>query len=726
MLNWELGYSDSLEIKPAEMVEAFVPSDVQLVWQKQKGLPDYNFGQNYLEYKWMEDKFWHYTTSFDIAAKEGYEPFIRFESIDYRYMIYINDNLTADGEGMFTPVMIPLAKHAGSSVKLEVVIFPIPKVQGKPEDRSQASMCAKPAVSYGWDWHPRLVPSGLSDEVNIIYLPISRIEENDFLYNVTDDLLTADYLAKIRLVNPIGNIKVEIIDADNVTVVSSSAPAAEYCEIKLSINNLHLWWCVRQGEQYLYKVRATLESDNNILDISERRIGFRRVRLLMNGDSWDNGDFPGTQAHFPMTLELNGRRIFCKGTNYVPPEIFYSRMTYDVYYKTLVRALDCNMNMLRVWGGGLTNRESFFNICDEMGLMVWQEFPLSCNDYPDDPHYLSVLNRESISIIKRVKSHPCTVLWCGGNELFCGWSRMTNQSHALRLLDKNCFEYDPNTPYIMTSPLYGVGHGHYLALHSPDRECVSIFIDNYRTAYTEFGSPSAAPFDYIKQYIPESELYKIEDSTSWQDHHALYAWCDRETWFRPSEIEGYFGKSDSLEQQIERSMVIQSASYRGLFEEARRKWPMTSMALNWCFNEPWPCFANNSLIIYPDIPKPAYYEVKNALRDVMLSAKLYKLRWWPGEKLEAEIYILNDLPKPADGCAFKVRIAYADKNVVIGESSFQYADALSSKSLIKCLFNIPADITSQFKLYIDADDIKLSTEYTLFSPPKEIKREGDK
>ncbi len=714
---WKLGYSDTFDSKPSEMVAAFVPSDVQLVWQKQKGMPDYNFGQNYLEYKWMEDKFWHYTTSFFVEKKDGYEPFIHFKSIDYKYIIYINGDIAVNGEGMFTPVEVPLLNYISQNITLEVVIFPIPKVPGKPEDRSQASMCVKPAVSYGWDWHPRLVPSGISDDVDIIYKPINKITENDFIYCIADDYKSVNYTAKIKVENPKGIIKVKIIDHEYNTVAAASVPAAVYNELKFSFGNPRLWWCVRQGEQYLYKILVTLVYEGKMLDSSERKVGFRRVRLLMNGDSWDGGGFPNTQARFPMTLELNGRRIFCKGSNYVPPEIFYSRMTYDVYYKTLARALDCNMNMLRVWGGGLVNRESFFDICDEMGLMIWQEFPLSCNDYPDDPHYLKVLNKESISIIKRVKSHPCTVLWCGGNELFCNWSRMTNQSLALRLLDKNCLEHDPHTPFIMTSPLYGVGHGHYLALFSSEKEAVSVFIDNYRTAYTEFGTPSVAPFEYIKKFIPEKELYSIEDGTSWQDHHALYAWCDRETWFRPSEIEGYFGKSSNLEQQIERSMIIQSASYRGLFEESRRKWPMTSMALNWCFNEPWPCFANNSLIIYPDIPKPAYFEVKDALRDVMLSAKIYKLRWQPGEKLEVEIFVLNDLSKQAEGCNFRVMIAYGDKKIIIGESSFLFAESLSSKPLFKCCFEIPDDITPLFKLCVDSDNKEYNSEYTLFNPP---------
>ena len=122
-------------------------------------------------------------------------------------------------------------------------------------------------------------------------------------------------------------------------------------------------------------------------------------------------------------------------------------------------------NLLRVHGGGSVNKESFYELCDEMGIMVWQEFPLACNEYPDEDEYLDVLKQDAASIICRLRTHPCLVMWCGGNELFNGWSGMTEQHHALRLLDSLCYEYDRFTPFNMTSPLLGMSHGNYVQLN---------------------------------------------------------------------------------------------------------------------------------------------------------------------------------------------------------------------------------------------------------------------
>lgn len=122
------------------------------------------------------------------------------------------------------------------------------------------------------------------------------------------------------------------------------------------------------------------------------------------------------------------------------------------YEELIDLAVEANFNMFRIWGGGIINKESFFELCDEKGILVWEEFPLSCNLYPDDPHYLSVLEQEATSIVKRLRKHPCLAMWCGGNELFNNWSLMTDQSLPLRLLNSICLEYDPLVPYNPTSP----------------------------------------------------------------------------------------------------------------------------------------------------------------------------------------------------------------------------------------------------------------------------------
>ena len=176
MLNWFLGYSSSLDEEPAETLEIApyqddpnVPGEAQLIMCRAGLLPDYNYASNSLNYKWCEDVYWHYTTLLDVRKKPGFEPYISLNYLDYRYTIRANGKVLADSEGMFTPVVLSLAEFEGSPVKLEVIIHPVPKVPGAPDTRDQARESVKPPVSYGWDWHPRLVTAGISGEVKFDY-----------------------------------------------------------------------------------------------------------------------------------------------------------------------------------------------------------------------------------------------------------------------------------------------------------------------------------------------------------------------------------------------------------------------------------------------------------------------------------------------------------------------------------------------------------------------------
>lgn len=281
---------------------------------------------------------------------------------------------------------------------------------------------------------------------------------------------------------------------------------------------------------------------------------------------------------------------------------------------------------------------------------MWQEFPLACNAYPDDDAYLDGLDRESRAIIRRVRQHPCLALWCGGNELFNSWSRMDDQSLALRLLNRNCLDLDPLTPFIPTAPLEGMGHGDYRFLDPDGRDIFQIFRSAACTAYSEFGCPGLAPVEYLKTFIPAEELWPPRPCTSWETHHAFGAWSsDNALWINTRASEHYFGESTSLEQHVARGEWLQSEGVKSVFEEARRQSPRCSMALNWCFNEPWPTAANNSIVNYPARPKPAYYAARAACRPTLASARIPKFQWERGECFSAEIWVLNDSPVAQPG-----------------------------------------------------------------------------
>lgn len=158
------------------------------------------------------------------------------------------------------------------------------------------------------------------------------------------------------------------------------------------------------GEQKLYSVKIELLKDGLPVEVKEKKIGFKTAELVMYQGGWDIPNrMPKSRSHPPITMKVNGREIFCKGSNWVIPKIFYGKITADDYRELLQYAKDAHFNLLRIWGGGIVNKESFYELCDELGIMVWQEFPLACNNYENDAHYLEVLENESTAIIKKLR-----------------------------------------------------------------------------------------------------------------------------------------------------------------------------------------------------------------------------------------------------------------------------------------------------------------------------------
>ncbi len=653
-MDWEVGWSGSAEERPERWVPATVPGAVQLDWAKSEGWGDHAYGDNWRQYGWMEDKAWTYRTrlpSAEISANER----LLFVSkgIDYSFRVRLNGVELLRQEGMFTPVELDVTdRRRGEDDVLEVVIDPAPKRPDAPvgRGRAQADRSCKPAVSYGWDWHPRLIPLGIWDDTYLEIRPEAHIVTAEATYELNEALTEAKLRLTARLSRPAaGTLIWRLVDPEGETVFvrECAATDAEHT-MQLTVPQPRLWWPHDHGEQPLYvsEVRYVRESDvgNDENPRRRQRIGFRRVKLVMHEGAWrEPSQFPKSRSNPPITLEINGRKVFCKGTNWVNPDIFPGTITADTYKSLLDLAKAAHMNLLRVWGGGIVNKESFFELCDEMGLMVWQEFPLACNRYPDEPEYLAVLDQESRSILTRLRRHASVVLWCGGNELFNAWSGMTDQSLPLRLLNANCYELDPHTPFLMTSPLEGMGHGHYVFRDDSGEEVFQWMAKARNTAYTEFGVPSPSSVEQLRGFIPPDELYPPKPGTAWESHHAFNAW-QGDTWLMPHVIRHYFGPWETLEQLVDHGQLLQSEGYKCIYEEARRQKPVCAMALNWCYNEPWPTAANNSIVMWPAKPKPAYYAVQASCRPVMASARIPKFAWKPGERFEPELWMLNDSP----------------------------------------------------------------------------------
>lgn len=664
-LDWVLGYSDSPDIRPSHFFPASVPGAVQLDIAGHEGYPDYNFSDNYKMFRWMEDKFYTYRAVFpEPDLKPGESVFFVSKGIDYEFRIFLNGKQIHSQEGMFTYVDLELTGRLRKENILEVLVCPTPKKHPFPEDRTQASFVTKPAVSYGWDWHPRLIPLGIWDETYLQVRPASYLKDSYIPYELNSSMEKASIsLIASFSCGDASTYRWKILDPDGNCLLQKAGPVVPELQMQEVIHDVRLWWTHDHGPQNLYTSELQVYGPDGTLRQEEiRNFGFRRVRLVMSEGAWEDSEaFPKSRNVAPVQIELNGRRIFAKGTNWVAPEIFPGLVGENQYGVLLDIARKTNFNILRTWGGCIVNKESFFELCDRKGLLVWQEFPLACNCYPDEEHYLQILEQEATSIIKRVRKHPCLGLWCGGNELLNSWSGMTDQSLPLRLLDSLCYKYDRSTPYNMTSPMQGMGHGHYTFCRD-GLEIFELIHHSHKTAYSEFGMPSLSPVEVLKKIIPQEELNNPQQGGAWEEHHAFNAWRYEDGWFERSIYERYFGHTDVLSELVAQGNWLQAEGYKAIYEEARRQKPYCTMALNWCFNEPWPCAANNSLIAYPFICKPALEHVARACRPVCASARNYKFEWMEGEVFKADLWLLNDSYESFDSLRLDVYIISGDKS----------------------------------------------------------------
>jgi len=718
-LNWEIGYASKSNDVPAKWYPATVPGAVQLDVAKALKYGTWYYAENWKDYLWMEDQYFTYRTSFKKPSiSENQKCYFISKGVDYEFEIWLNGEELFYQEGMFTAVKLDITSKLKDENELHVKIYPIPKLHKEPADRSQASQSAKPAVSYGWDWHPRLVPVGIWDETGLVIQNKSEIIDLNLNYSLDKELKKAALSCEIKGANLEScRYTWKISDAQGKVVLNKEGSfKSNEIELQGEMDQIKLWWPHDHGIPYLYSIDFQLKDvGSKLIDHKTSKIGFRKVELVMNEGGWDfPKDLPKTRSIPPIQLEINGRKIFAKGTNWVNPEIFPGIITTARYNDLLDKAKEANFNILRVWGGGIINKDSFYELCDEKGILVWQEFPLACNNYEGTPHYLKILEQESEAIIKRLKVHPSLALWCGGNELFNSWSKMTDQSLAIRLLNSQCYRLDPNTPFLPTSPVMGMGHGNYVfRFWETNEEVFQWMPRSHNSAYTEFGVPALSSVEVLKTIIPESELWPTKPGTSWESHHAFNAWVVN-TWLMPDMLVYYFGEAKNIEELVANSQLLQSEGYKCIYEEARRQKPYCSMALNWCFNEPWPTAANNSLVNWPNAPKPGFYAVKNACRPFLASASIKKFKYSEGEEFSADIWVLNDLPnKTGDG---KISVNLVTGTTELKLLDWEYGNPDANTNLagptVRC--KLPAWDTDRFKLILEVEGHpEYNSEFTL-------------
>ena len=293
----------------------------------------------------MEDVYWCYRTRLALPVLgAGERLYFVCGGVDYRFLVRSHGEILHEQEGMFTPFELNLTGKVTDGDTLEVLIFPAPKSRPAPADRVQANQSCKPAVSYSWDFHPRLIPLGIWEDTCLEVRPACHLRDAEVHYRLAAEFASAEVWVDIAMSAPgDGQVHWQLFDRQGACVFTRSAPATAQLTLAATLDTPELWWPNGQGEPVLYTSCVTLlDAGGHPVQQRTARVGFRTVRLVMHPTAWDEpAHFPKSRSTPPITLEINSRRIFAKGANWVSPEIFPGTITAESYRPLLEPGEGC-------------------------------------------------------------------------------------------------------------------------------------------------------------------------------------------------------------------------------------------------------------------------------------------------------------------------------------------------------------------------------------------------
>ena len=637
---------------------ATVPGVVHTDLLQNKIIEDPFFRLNERGLQWIDKEDWVYETCFTLAAdmmrKENME--LVFEGLDTYADVYLNDECILKANNMFRRWSIPVRQYIREENNILKVYFhspvkiDVPKWDALPyqypasNDQSEngglfnkkiSIFARKAGYHYGWDWGPRLVTSG-------IWRPVYIRAWSDLRIN--DVFIEQKEVGAGRAVIA-GHVELDADkDMDGVLVTITDEATGRVlgewqADLKRGTNRvtvdfvLHkpkLWWSNGLGEPFLYRFRTDIIAGGELLDSKTERVGIRSLKVVHQPDK-DGHTF---------YIELNGRPVFAKGANYIPLDNFLPRVTPENYKRTILDAAGVNMNMLRVWGGGIYENDVFYDLCDEHGIMIWQDFMFACSMYPAEGALLDNIHQEAVDNVKRLRNHACIALWCGNNEcqdawLGWGWKReieRQNKEYADKIwaqyrqqyhvtLPGVVREYAPGTFYWPSSPF--AFEGEMSGTTDGDRHYWSVWhgkapISDYDSEksrfFSEYGFQSFPEFDSVKRYAPYPEDWDIRSEVMMSHQRG----GDHANGLIETYLLNEYKKPRDFRAFLYINHVLQGDAIKTAIESHRRQMPYNMGTLFWQHNDCWPVASWASRDYYGRW-KAQHYYVRKAYDDILIS-----------------------------------------------------------------------------------------------------------
>ncbi|MES5818533.1 glycoside hydrolase family 2 protein [Streptomyces sp. RG80] len=672
-------------------------------------IPDPFLGRNETEVAWVGRRDWTYETELRAGpGASGHEQTdLVFEGLDTAAEVLLDGRVLGRTRNMHRSYRFDVTGLEGRlSVRFVSAYAEAEAVRGALGERPAAydepfQYIRKMACSFGWDWGPTLVTAGIWRPARLEHWSTARISRVRPLVTVEQGL------GVVELAVDVERTRVEAPLAVAATVGGVRVRAAidgASGTVRLEVPDVELWWPRGYGEQPLYDVELRLLHGDDELDAWRRRIGFRTVGLDRSADEHGTG----------FTFVVNGERLFARGVNWIPDDVFPSRITRERYRERLTQAAGAGVDLVRIWGGGIYESEDFYDVCDELGLLVWQDFPFACAAYPEEQPLRGEVEAEARENVVRLMPHPSLVLWNGNNENLWGFrdwgweERLAGDSwgegYYLGVLPRVVAELDPTRPYTAGSPWSGSwerhpndpAHGTHHSWEVWNREDYAKYRANVPRFMAEFGWQAPPAYATLRAALPGEEL--TPDSPGMLHHQKaddgngkLRRGLERHFAFP----EGDFDRWHYLTQ------VNQARAVATGIEHWRSHWPVCAGTVVWQLNDCWPV-TSWAAIDGHGREKPLYHELRRLYADRLLTVQ------------GRVVAVVNQAPHAWTG-AVRLRRMSVD-GALIGEASAEFGAGARAVARV----DVPKELEpvgSKEFLVADADGLRA---LSFAAPDREI------
>lgn len=610
-----------------QWLPATVPGCVHTDLLKNEKIPDPFWRTNERLLQWIDKVEWEYHCEFEVTPEmlRWRQLDLCFDGLDTVAEVWLNGKCIQKTDNMFRRWRIPCRGRLTEGKNQLYLRFRSPLLEGlkrqsayglvlpADNDTSQGRdlggsgyIAASPFIrkapyQFGWDWGPRLTTSGIWRPVYLEGYEARLIDVGVATRAATAERATLDVSWDVLAADQPGPLQVELLlDGQRLAMGTPGDQAAT-----INVDKPRLWWSRGLGEQNLYTLTARLWREGELLDERQVPFGIRTLRLVRKPD----GDGQGESFYF----ELNGVPVFAKGANYIPSDIFPSRMTADEYKRVVGLAAAANMNMLRIWGGGIYEDDEFYHQCDRQGIMIWHDFMFACSMYPGDSAFLANVAAEAEDNLKRLRNHPCIALWCGNNEIETAWGQyeekrgwgwkqrfslgerglLWNAYESLfhKLLPDQVRAWSPQTSYWHSSPSAGEGMLSTNTTRSGDIHYWGVWFDRhpfemFRKNYGRFMS------EYGFQSFPEMETVALFAANEDLDLLSEVMRAHQKSFIGNAAIRDYmtprYQTPKDFASFVYVGQLLQAMGIKTAIEAHRTRMPYCMGSLYWQLNDCWP------------------------------------------------------------------------------------------------------------------------------------------